>query len=95
MKRTRQTGPKEPQAVDRHVATRIRDRRRELGIVQEALGEALGVTFQQIQKYEKGANRISAGRLFEIANLFDVEISYFFEGLARGLKRRKLVSRNA
>jgi transcriptional regulator with XRE-family HTH domain len=95
MKHTSRTGPKEPQAVDRHVAARIRERRRELGIVQEALGEALGVTFQQVQKYEKGSNRISAGRLFELANLFEVEISYFFEGLPRGSKRRKLLKRSA
>jgi transcriptional regulator with XRE-family HTH domain len=89
MKRATQTGPKEPQAVDRHVAARIRARRLELGMVQEALGEALGVTFQQVQKYEKGTNRISAGRLFEIANLFEVEVSYFFEGLPRGSRRRR------
>jgi transcriptional regulator with XRE-family HTH domain len=89
MKHATQTGPKEPQPVDRHVAARIRARRLELGMVQEALGEALGVTFQQVQKYEKGTNRISAGRLFEIANLFEVEVSYFFEGLPRGSRRRR------
>jgi transcriptional regulator with XRE-family HTH domain len=50
------------------------------------LGEALGVTFQQVQKYEKGANRLSAGRLFRIANLLEVEVSYFFEGLPTGRK---------
>lgn len=89
MKRARQTGPKEPQAVDRHVATRLWEKRRELGMPQVALGEALGVTFQQIQKYERGTNRLSAGRLFEIANLFEVDVSYFFEGLPRSSKRGK------
>ena len=89
MKRTRQTGPREPQAVDRHVGTRLREKRHELGMTQETLGNALAVTFQQVQKYESGTNRISAGRLFEIANLFEVEVSYFFEGLPRGSKHRK------
>ena len=89
MRRTLQTSPKEPQAVDRHVADRIRQKRIELGITQETLGKVLGVTFQQVQKYERGTNRISAGRLFEIANLFEVEVSYFFEGLPRGSKHRK------
>ena len=85
----RRTSPREPQAVDLQVAARVREKRRELGMSQVALGEALGVTFQQVQKYESGTNRLSAGRLFEIANLFDVEFSYFFEGLPRGSKRRK------
>ena len=53
--------------LDRHVAARIRQKRVELGMSQETLGEALGVTFQQVQKYEKGTNRVSAGRLFTIA----------------------------
>ena len=75
--------PKDPQAVDRHLAARIHEKRIELGMSQEVLGRALGVRFQQFQKYEKGSNRLSAGRLFEIANLFDVEVSYFFEGLPR------------
>jgi DNA-binding XRE family transcriptional regulator len=83
MKRVVQTGPKEPQAVDRHVADRIRQKRIEIGMTQETLADALGVTFQQVQKYEKGTNRVSAGRLFRIANLLEVEVSYFFEGLPR------------
>jgi len=89
MKRTRQTGPKEPQAVDRHVGTRLREKRHELGMTQETLGNALGVTFQQVQKYERGTNRVSAGRLFSLANLLDVEVSYFFEGLAVGAAKRR------
>jgi transcriptional regulator with XRE-family HTH domain len=89
MKRVIQTGPKEPQAVDRHVADRVRQKRIQVGMTQERLGEALGVTFQQVQKYEKGANRLSAGRLFRIANLLEVEVSYFFEGLPTGASKRR------
>jgi transcriptional regulator with XRE-family HTH domain len=58
-------------------------------MTQERLGEALGVTFQQVQKYEKGANRLSAGRLFRIANLLEVEVSYFFEGLPTGASKSR------
>ena len=89
MKRARRTSPREPQAVDLQDAARVQEKRQELGMSQVALGEALGVTFQQVQKYERSTNRISAGRLFEIANLFEVEVSYFFEGLPRGSKHRK------
>ena len=74
MDRDRQTG------VDAHVGERIRKRRTELGQTQEELGAGLGISYQQIQKYETGANRISAGRLFEIASALDVGISYFFDG---------------
>jgi transcriptional regulator with XRE-family HTH domain len=82
--------PKKPQAVDRHVAERFRERRLELGASQDEIGKALGVTFQQVQKYEKGTNRLSAGRLYDLASLLDVEVSYFFEGLpATASKRRK------
>ncbi|MBB36618.1 MAG: DNA-binding protein [Hirschia sp.] len=74
------TDNKLPNLVDKHVGRRLRWRRRELSFSQEKLGEMLGLTFQQIQKYEKGVNRISAGRLFEIAKLLDTNISYFFQG---------------
>ena len=67
--------------IDAHVGNRIRMRRTFLRLSQEKLGERLGVTFQQIQKYEKGANRIGAGQLLEIAKLLKVEPNYFFEGL--------------
>jgi transcriptional regulator with XRE-family HTH domain len=67
--------------IDRHVGERIRSRRAELGLTQEQLAEALNVSYQQIQKYETGANRISAGRIFELARKLDVDLSYFFEGL--------------
>ncbi|MGV6875101.1 helix-turn-helix domain-containing protein [Pseudochelatococcus sp. B33] len=67
--------------VDRHVGSRVKARRQVLGISQEKLGGALGVTFQQIQKYEKGTNRISASRLQQIGAALGVPVGYFFEGL--------------
>ncbi len=67
--------------VDAYVGGQVRVRRMMLGISQEQLGEALGLTFQQIQKYETGANRVSASRLWDIADALDVEVSFFFEGL--------------
>ncbi|MFV0279644.1 MAG: helix-turn-helix domain-containing protein [Rhodoblastus sp.] len=71
----------QPTAIDTHVGNRIRLRRSFLRISQEKLGEGLGVSFQQIQKYEKGANRIGAGQLFHIAKVLNVEPGYFYEGL--------------
>lgn len=76
------TESKLPNLVDRHVGRRMRWRRRELKLSQEKLGEQLGLTFQQVQKYERGVNRVSAGRLFEASQVMDVPISYFFDGLA-------------
>lgn len=70
-----------PHLVDRHVGKRVELKRKALGYNQSQLGAALGLTFQQIQKYEKGSNRISASKLWEIAQFFRVETSYFFEGL--------------
>jgi transcriptional regulator with XRE-family HTH domain len=70
-----------PHLVDRHVGRRVAERRIGLGHTQSQLGEALGLTFQQIQKYEKGANRVSASKLWEMARFLDVDISYFFGGL--------------
>ena len=67
--------------VDRHVGLRIRMRRKELGVSQEKLAEALGLTFQQVQKYERAANRVSASKLFEIARALETSVSYFYEGL--------------
>ncbi len=72
---------KEPNFVDKHVGSRVRMRRMLVGMSQEKLGEALGITFQQIQKYEKGTNRISASRLQQIASVLGVTISYFYDGL--------------
>lgn len=78
---------KVPNPADAHVGARIRMRRMILGISQEKLGATLGVTFQQVQKYEKGATRVGAGRLLEIANYLDVPVSYFFEtAVPEGLK---------
>ncbi|MEM7650954.1 MAG: helix-turn-helix transcriptional regulator [Pseudomonadota bacterium] len=65
--------------MDVHVGQRLRLRRSLLGMSQEKLAEAIGLTFQQIQKYERGTNRISAGRLFDFSKILDVPISYFFE----------------
>ena len=68
----------------RHVGRRVCEKRISLGYNQSDLGRALGLTFQQIQKYEKGANRISASKLWDIARFFKVDIGYFFQGLGAG-----------
>jgi transcriptional regulator with XRE-family HTH domain len=67
--------------IDRHIGGRVRTRRIMLGMSQEKLAGALGLTFQQVQKYEKGLNRIGASRLLQIAGILDVSIDFFFEGL--------------
>ena len=71
---------KSPNPVDKHVGSRMRTRRLLAGMSQEKLGEALGITFQQIQKYEKGTNRISASRLQQAAKVLNVPVEYFYEG---------------
>jgi transcriptional regulator with XRE-family HTH domain len=71
-----------PNPVDLHVGARIRLRRRMQGVSQEKLADALGLTFQQVQKYERGANRVSASKLYEIAAALRAPVSYFFDGLA-------------
>ncbi len=73
--------PRLAKRVDEHVGERIRQRRTLLGLTQEQLASALDISYQQVQKYETGANRVSAGRLYEIAKHLDVEIGFFFEGL--------------
>ena len=75
---------KVPNPIDRHVGSRVRMRRVLSGVSQEKLGDALGLTFQQVQKYEKGSNRISASRLQQIAKMLDVPVSFFFEGAPTG-----------
>ncbi|OPB31096.1 helix-turn-helix domain-containing protein [Bartonella sp. AR 15-3] len=70
---------KKPDPIDIYVGARIRLRRNILGLTQEKLGEKLGITFQQIQKYEKGTNRVGASRLQAIAEIMDVPVSYFFD----------------
>lgn len=67
--------------VDAHVGARIRLRRMLIGMSQERLGDALGVTFQQVQKYERGANRISASKLYEVSRVLGVPVSHFLDGL--------------
>src|SRR5215212_8928960 len=74
------TVKKAPNPIDRHVGSRVRMRRMMLSMSQEKLGDALGLTFQQVQKYEKGANRIGASRLQQISNILQVPVSFFFEG---------------
>jgi transcriptional regulator with XRE-family HTH domain len=71
---------KVPNPIDRYVGSRVRMRRLLIGMTQEKLGNLLGLTFQQIQKYEKGSNRIGASRLQQIADALKVRTSYFFEG---------------
>jgi transcriptional regulator with XRE-family HTH domain len=71
-----------PNPIDRHVGLRIRMRRKELGISQERLAEAIGLTFQQVQKYERAANRVSASKLWEMARALSTSIGYFYEGLS-------------
>lgn len=70
---------KKPNPIDIHVGSRIRLRRNMLGMSQEKLGESLGITFQQIQKYEKGTNRVGASRLQAIASILNVPVAFFFE----------------
>ncbi len=76
--------------MDDHVGARIRLRRTLLGLTQEQLAASLNISYQQIQKYETGANRISAGRLFEIALRLSVDVSYFFDGMEANSQRQQL-----
>jgi transcriptional regulator with XRE-family HTH domain len=77
----KKVGRSRAQDVDRYIGARIRARRIMLGLTQQQMAELVGVTYQQAHKYEKGINRISAGRLYRIAQALGVEVSYFFEGL--------------
>lgn len=70
-----------PHAIDAYVGERLRLRRTLLGMSQEALGDELNLSFQQVQKYERGTNRISASRLYELGRILDVPVSYFYEGM--------------
>ena len=71
-----------PNPIDLHVGARIRMRRKILGVSQERLADDLGLTFQQVQKYERGANRVSASKLYEVACALNTPVTFFFEGLA-------------
>src|ERR1700730_7058548 len=74
-----------PSPIDIHVGSRIRLRRTLMGMSQERLGEALGLTFQQVQKYERGVNRVGASRLFDLSRVLDVPISFFFDDMPDSL----------
>ena len=73
-----------PNPIDRHVGLRLRMRRKELGISQERLAESIGLTFQQVQKYERATNRVSASKLWEMARALKTSVAYFYEGLGEG-----------
>ena len=77
-----------PNPIDVHVGNRLRQRRTLLGMSQEKLGEAIGLTFQQVQKYERGMNRIGSSRLFDLARVLDVPVSYFFEEMTQEVADR-------
>ena len=74
-------------AIDDHVGARIRERRIMLGLTQQQLAEMIGVTYQQAHKYERGINRVSAGRLYEIARVLNAPITYFYDGLGQETPR--------
>ena len=74
--------------VNEHVGGRVRFRRTLLGVTQQQLAEALGVTFQQVQKYEKGANRIGSSRLYDLSTILDVPVGYFFEEMPDAVRER-------
>jgi transcriptional regulator with XRE-family HTH domain len=75
------------QDIDRYVGARIRERRIMLGLTQQQLADLIGVTYQQAHKYERGINRVSAGRLFEVAQVLSVPVNYFFDGLDQESER--------
>ena len=75
--------PGEAHPTDRHVGMNIRTRRKAIGMSQITLAQAVGLTFQQIQKYERGLNRVSASKLFEVARALSVPVSFFFDGLVQ------------
>lgn len=77
-----------PNPIDVHVGSRIRLRRTLLGMSQQKLGEAIGLTFQQVQKYERGTNRVGSSRMFELARVLDVPVSYFFEEMGSDVAAR-------
>ena len=76
-----EAGENRPSPIDVHVGSRIRLRRTLMGMSQERLGEALGLTFQQVQKYERGVNRVGASRLYDLSRVLDVPISFFFDDM--------------
>ncbi|WP_439633916.1 helix-turn-helix domain-containing protein [Glycocaulis sp.] len=81
--------PRTPNLIDRHVGIRIRLRRRVMQISQQALAAKVGITFQQLQKYENGVNRIGAGRLYELARALEVPVGYFYEDVDQAVDTLK------
>ncbi|WP_172980455.1 helix-turn-helix transcriptional regulator [Tardiphaga sp. P9-11] len=77
----RPQSPRDPQAIDTHIGKRVRDLRRDRRISQTELGNRIGVSFQLVQKYERGRNRFSAARLYEVCNVMGVSVATVFEGL--------------
>ena len=86
------TGADNPNPVDIHVGGRLRMRRSMLGMSQETLAESVGLTFQQVQKYERGSNRVSASRLYQFSKILDVPVAYFFERYGEGDKKSGILS---
>ncbi len=84
MDRDEEKGSRRPNPIDVHVGSRVRLQRMLLGISQEKLGERLGLTFQQVQKYEKGVNRIGASRLFDLAQVLGVPVQFFYDDVPAG-----------
>lgn len=85
---TRNATSNGPHPIDVHVGIRVRGRRHELGMSQSALADALGMSFQQVQKYERGANRVSASVLWEMSEAMEVPVAYFYEGFGAGPERQ-------
>lgn len=90
---TASRGSRGPNPVDVHVGGRLRLRRTLLGMSQEKLGEAIGLTFQQVQKYERGTNRVGSSRLFDISRVLDVPVGYFFEEMSEDVAKRSPAKR--
>lgn len=86
---------KQANPIDAQVGNRVRLRRMLVGMSQEKLGELLGLTFQQVQKYEKGVNRIGAGRLYQVANILGVPVSYFYEDVSEGVNEHHRANEHA
>jgi transcriptional regulator with XRE-family HTH domain len=86
--------PGQPNPIDIHVGARLRQRRTILGMSQGKLGDSVGLTFQQIQKYERGSNRIGASRLYDLSRVLDVSISYFFDDMPETISETRYLDVN-
>ncbi|OSQ40910.1 transcriptional regulator [Thalassospira mesophila] len=87
------TATGKPNPVDIHVGARVRLRRTLLGMSQEKLGEAIGLTFQQVQKYERGANRVGASRLYDLSRVLEVPVSFFFDDMPDAISTKSVHER--